>query len=116
MNNEELDSQLSAMLDDELPAPECELLARRLARDEILKARWGRYAAIGACIRSELGQGRLPAGEARTPGSGAQTAAGQPRMAGLHLHGDLAGRVNRTIASEPPLLAGASLERPKRLV
>jgi len=53
MNNEELDSQLSAMFDDELPAAECELLARRLARDEGLKARWGRYAAIGAAIRSE---------------------------------------------------------------
>ena len=32
--NEELDSQLSAMFDDELPAAECELLARRLSRDE----------------------------------------------------------------------------------
>jgi hypothetical protein len=31
--NEELDSQLSAMFDDELPAAECELLARRLSRD-----------------------------------------------------------------------------------
>ena len=38
MNNEELDSQLSAMFDDELPEPECELLARRLARDEGLAA------------------------------------------------------------------------------
>jgi negative regulator of sigma E activity len=55
MNNEELDSQLSAMFDDELPATECELLARRLARDEQLRGRWGRYAAIGACIRGEHG-------------------------------------------------------------
>ena len=55
MSNEELESQLSAMFDDELPAPECELLARRLARDEQLRARWGRYAAIGACIRNEPG-------------------------------------------------------------
>ena len=55
MSNEELDSQLSAMFDDELPATECELLARRLARDEQLRARWGRYAAIGACIRGEQG-------------------------------------------------------------
>ena len=31
--NEELDSQLSAMFDNELPAAECELLARRLSRD-----------------------------------------------------------------------------------
>jgi negative regulator of sigma E activity len=53
--NEELDSQLSAMFDDELPAAECELLARRLSRDEQLKARWGRYAVIGATIRAERG-------------------------------------------------------------
>jgi sigma-E factor negative regulatory protein RseA len=55
MSNEELDSQLSAMFDDELPASQCELLARRLARDEQLRGRWGRYAAIGACIRGEHG-------------------------------------------------------------
>jgi negative regulator of sigma E activity len=55
MSNEELESQLSAMFDDELPAPECELLARRLARDEQLRTRWGHYAAIGACIRGEPG-------------------------------------------------------------
>ena len=45
--NEELDSQLSAMFDDELPEAECELLARRLSRDEALKARWRRYAVDG---------------------------------------------------------------------
>ena len=49
--NEELDSQLSAMFDDELPAAECELLARRLSRDEQLKARWGRYAVIASVTR-----------------------------------------------------------------
>ncbi len=81
MNNEELDSQLSAMFDDELPAPQCELLARRLARDDVLKARWGRYAAIGAVVRSERG---------------------------LRLDGHLAGRVSTAIASEPTLLAGSA--------
>lgn len=49
--NEELDSQLSAMFDDELPPGECELLARRLSRDALLQARWSRYAAIGAAVR-----------------------------------------------------------------
>ena len=49
--NEELDSQLSAMFDDELPPGECELLARRLSRDAVLQARWSRYAAIGAAVR-----------------------------------------------------------------
>jgi sigma-E factor negative regulatory protein RseA len=52
--NEELDSQLSAMFDDELPEGECELLARRLSRDPALQARWARYAAIGAAVRGEV--------------------------------------------------------------
>jgi len=74
--NEELDSQLSAMFDDELPAAECELLARRLSRDEQLKARWGRYAVIGATIRAERG---------------------------VRLNAGLAGRVSAAISSEAPL-------------
>ncbi|HEV2285334.1 MAG TPA: RseA family anti-sigma factor, partial [Steroidobacteraceae bacterium] len=53
--NEELDSQLSAMFDDELAHAECELLARRLSRDAELKARWDRYAVIAAAIRAEHG-------------------------------------------------------------
>jgi sigma-E factor negative regulatory protein RseA len=53
--NEELDSQLSAMFDDELPEDQCQLLARRLSRDEALKARWRRYAVIGAAVRAERG-------------------------------------------------------------
>ena len=72
--NEELDSQLSAMFDDELPAAECELLARRLSRDEQLKARWGRYAVIGATIRAERG---------------------------VRLNAALASRVSAAISSEP---------------
>ena len=64
--NEELDSQLSAMFDNELPAAECELLARRLSRDEELKARWSRYAAIGATIRAE--GGRAPEFQPRRAG------------------------------------------------
>jgi negative regulator of sigma E activity len=50
---DELESQLSAMFDGELPAPECELLSRRIDRDENLRARWSRYALIGAAMRSE---------------------------------------------------------------
>jgi sigma-E factor negative regulatory protein RseA len=72
--NEELDSQLSAMFDNELPAAECELLARRLSRDEELKSRWARYAAIGATIRAE---------------------------GGTRLNSDLARRVNVAISEEP---------------
>jgi sigma-E factor negative regulatory protein RseA len=82
--NEELDSQLSAMFDDELPAAECELLARRLSRDEQLKARWGRYAAIGATIRAERG---------------------------VRLNAALAGKVNAAILAEPALGAAAAPQR-----
>jgi len=76
--NEELDSQLSAMFDDELPPAECELLARRLSRDEYLKARWGRYAIVGAVIRAERG---------------------------VRLNAPLAGRVNAVLLAEPALAA-----------
>jgi len=72
--NEELDSQLSAMFDGELPVAECELLARRLSRDEQLKARWGRYAVIGASIRAERG---------------------------VRLNADLARRVSSVISKDP---------------
>ena len=46
MNQDEVESQLSAMFDGELPAAECELLSRRIGRDENLRARWARV--IGA--------------------------------------------------------------------
>ena len=49
------DSQLSAMFDGELPAAECELLARRLTRDEALRAQWSRFSMIGAALRAERG-------------------------------------------------------------
>ncbi len=81
--NEELDSQLSAMFDNELPAAECELLARRLSRDEELKARWSRYAAIGATIRAE---------------------------GGLRLNSNLAVRVNNAISAEPAVVAAKAIE------
>src|SRR5262245_3067712 len=51
----ERDSQLSAMFDGEVSAAECELLARRLARDEALRGQWTRYALIGAALRAERG-------------------------------------------------------------
>ncbi|HEY7888287.1 MAG TPA: sigma-E factor negative regulatory protein [Steroidobacteraceae bacterium] len=74
--SEELDSQLSAMFDNELPPAECELLARRLSRDMDLKARWGRYAVIGAVIRAERG---------------------------ITLDSLVAGRVSAALSSEPAL-------------
>src|SRR5258708_24946073 len=41
------------MFDGELPSAECELLSRRLARDEQLRAVWSRYSVIGAALRAE---------------------------------------------------------------
>ena len=86
--NEELDSQLSAMFDNELPAAECELLARRLSRDADLKARWGRYAVIGAVIRAERG---------------------------VTLDGAVAGRVSAALSSEPALSAEGARASARRL-
>ena len=43
------------MFDGELPAAECELLARRLTRDEVLRSQWSRYSLIGAALRAERG-------------------------------------------------------------
>jgi len=84
--NEELDSQLSAMFDDELPPAECELLARRLSRDEQLKARWGRYAVVGAVIRAERG---------------------------VRLNAPLAGRVSAVLLAEPELGMAVAPPRPR---
>jgi negative regulator of sigma E activity len=86
--NEELDSQLSAMFDDELAPEECELLARRLSRDEQLKSRWGRYAVIGAAIRSERG---------------------------VSLNPPLAGRVSALILTEPALSGSAAVQGARRV-
>src|SRR5436190_16820396 len=77
MNEErhtERDSQLSAMFDGELSAAECELLARRLSRDEALRAQWSRFALVGAAMRAERG---------------------------VILHERVAWRVQSTIAQEP---------------
>jgi sigma-E factor negative regulatory protein RseA len=83
--NEMLDSQLSAMFDDELPPAECELLARRLSRDEALQARWRHYAVIGAAVRGERG---------------------------LALNVDLSARIRSVIASEAPLSGALVADSP----
>ena len=85
--NEELDSQLSAMFDDELASAECELLARRLSRDGELKARWGRYAVIAAAVRAERG---------------------------VRLNARVARRVSLLVGSEPPLSAPSAPRRGER--
>jgi sigma-E factor negative regulatory protein RseA len=53
MSEQEQMSQLSALFDNELPPAEAELVIRRLLKDPALRARWERYALIGACVRGE---------------------------------------------------------------
>ena len=53
MNENEHSSQLSALFDGELPAGQTELVIRRAMKDPQLRATWGRYALIGAAMRSE---------------------------------------------------------------
>jgi sigma-E factor negative regulatory protein RseA len=75
---DELESQLSAMFDGELPATECELLSRRIDRDENLRARWSRYALIGAAMRSEP-VATAPSGFARRVSAALRGADDRPR-------------------------------------
>lgn len=74
------ESQLSAMYDGELPTAECELVARRLSRDENLRRSWEHYALIGTVMRAEGLAGRRLAprvaaglaGDATVPGMAAE--------------------------------------------
>jgi sigma-E factor negative regulatory protein RseA len=85
----ERDSQLSAMFDNELPGAECELLARRLSRDEALRAQWSRYSIIGAALRAERG---------------------------VALHDRVAWRVQSTIAQEATYGEGGSADAARTAV
>ena len=80
MIQDEVESQLSAMFDGELPATECELLSRRIDRDENLRARWSRYALIGAAMRSEP-VATAPSGFARRVSAALRGAEEKPRLA-----------------------------------
>jgi negative regulator of sigma E activity len=53
MSEQEQVSQLSALFDGELPREQAELVIRRVMKDPALRATWGRYALIGACVRGE---------------------------------------------------------------
>jgi sigma-E factor negative regulatory protein RseA len=85
----ERDSQLSAMFDGELPAAECELLARRLSRDEALRAQWSRFSMIGAALRAERG---------------------------VALHDRVAWRVQAALAQEPTYGEGTPVDGTSRQV
>ena len=51
---EQIQDQISAFIDDELTAEECEFFVRRLERDPETHAKAVRYATIGASMRGEL--------------------------------------------------------------
>jgi negative regulator of sigma E activity len=53
MSEQEQNSQLSALFDNQLPPQQAELVIRRALKDSALRATWGRYALIGACVRNE---------------------------------------------------------------
>ena len=53
MNEQEQISQLSALFDNELPPAQSEMVIRRALRDPALRASFGHYALIGACLRGE---------------------------------------------------------------
>lgn len=76
--NQPVKDQISALLDDELEARECELLLARMTGDRELLETWERYAVIGDCIR-----GGLPA----------------------HMEHGIAGRVARAIEAHPAVEA-----------
>jgi negative regulator of sigma E activity len=51
---EQINAQISAFIDNELPADEAALLVRRFERDPEARARAMRYTLIGAALRGEL--------------------------------------------------------------
>lgn len=53
--SENVEEQLSALADDELPAAEVPLLLRRVRRDKQCMRRLGRYYTMRAALRGELG-------------------------------------------------------------
>lgn len=83
MNEQEQISQLSALFDGELPPEQAGMVIRRALKDPALRATWGRYALIGACVRGEPIGSALP-------------------------QADLAARVRARIASEVEHSAGTA--------
>lgn len=53
MNEQERNSQISALFDGELDPAQAELVTRRLLKDPALRASWSRYAVIGASLRGD---------------------------------------------------------------
>ncbi len=64
MSEQEQISQLSALFDGELPSQQAEMVIRRALKDPAMRARWERYAVIGACMRGDLAAPRTAGGVA----------------------------------------------------
>jgi len=79
MNEEERNSQVSALFDGELDAEQANLVTRRLLKDPALRASWGRYAMISASLR------------------------GEPLSVPRPGRGDVATRVRKAVETEAPL-------------
>ena len=99
--NEELDSQLSAMFDDELPTSECELLARRPV------ARRGAQGALGPLRGRRRGDPRRTRRTPERPARRARQCAHQVRARARRRRGAVAPRRARPGWWQP--LAGAGL-------
>jgi negative regulator of sigma E activity len=52
--SEQIQEQISALMDDELSIEECTFLVRRLERDPAARRKFASYATIGAALRGEL--------------------------------------------------------------
>jgi negative regulator of sigma E activity len=95
MNEQERNSQVSALFDGELDAAQAGLVTRRLLKDPALRASWGRYAVIGASLR------------------------GEPLSTGHRGKGDIAARVRMAMERELPLAVADPVrmaEPPQRTV
>jgi negative regulator of sigma E activity len=113
MNEQEHVSQLSALFDGELPREQAEMVIRRVMKDPALRATWGRYALIGACVRGEPLAVALPPVDlaarvrarlvsepdpAATGQSRAAAAAGAANRASLWRRGVLGGAIAASVA------------------
>ncbi len=108
MSADERESQLSAMFDGELPDSECELLARRLSRDPVLKQQWARYSMIGAVIRDEPLRARREASGRLAAGIAARLAVAIEAEQGLAGEDQLPDALPRVAAA-----AGGGVARPR---
>ncbi len=102
MNEQEQISQLSALFDGELPPEQAGMVIRRALRDPGMRATWGRYALIGACVRGDPIGSALPQSDvaARVRARLAAEAGTQQRRRDCRCR-------RRKQCGTPPLAAGA---------